>query len=559
MQSAYIHMAKKRISMVIGLIICVLTAGMAQDLKKEIYVVSSYKPTLVDAEKISSMPSITDTMKLETQIDYTLLPSRIKTDYSPRTIKPAKMVGTPLDKLYKSYLRLGLGNYVTPLAEYSIHNLRSKEYAVGGYVFHKSSYTKMELENGAKVPAGYGRNELSAYGKKFYKAINLTADVGMNTHRVRHYGYNTDNFPDSIPEPETDEIKQSFFQLYGVAGVHSAKADSGALDYALTVRGDYYRDHFKNKEPHFNITGSISYPIKTFRLGLNSAYDYYNFNEDSRKELLFMVLPFAVKRKPEWEVKLGAQFMMEKRGDATRGFLFPDAGIRFQIIDKAIALKIGVSGYLENNNYFSVTTENPYLVPGTDVKNTLHRFIASAGVEGHLSRKMSYRVDVNFDIMEDALFYFNDTNSLLENQFDILYDDADLITYHGEFSWMPLSYLSVFLKGNYYSYKMAAESHPWQRPSADLTFTVVYNFKEKVFVELDYLNIGKRYAKNYADPDNPYQLKTVHDLNLKLEYKYSNILSGFVHIYNLLSQEYYLWNQYPSQRLNLLAGVTYKF
>lgn len=559
MRTNNIHTVIFRFYVTIGLILILVPTINGQDLKKEIYVVSSYKPKLADAEKFSTMPLITDTMKLETQTDYTLLPSRIKTDYSLRPIKPAKMVGTPLDKLYKSYLKLGLGNYVTPLAEYSIHNLRSKEYAVGAYIFHKSSYTKLELDNGAKVPAGYGRNEVLAYGKKFYKNINLTADIGVNTHRVRHYGYNIDNFPDSIPEPKADDIKQSFFQIFGVAGVHSANADSSALNYTLEIRGDYYHDHFKNKEPHFNLTGSISYPIKTFRFGLNGSWDYYQFDTDVRKESLIMLHPFAMKRKPEWEVKLAAKFYFEKMNERSRGFLFPDASIRFQIIDQALALNLGVTGYLENNNYLSITTENPYLVPGTDIKNTLNRFIAYGGIEGRLSRKMAYRLDVTFDIMEDAIFYINDTNSLMQNQFLIVYDDADLIKYHGEITWMPFPYLSLFLKGNYYSYKMTAESRAWHKPSADMIFAVNYNFKEKIFAELDYLIYGKRYAMNYGYPDDPILLKPVHDLNLKLEYKYSNILSGFVHLYNLLSQKYYLWNYYPSQRFNILVGVTYKF
>jgi hypothetical protein len=543
---------------VAGLFFFLVAGVYSQDLKKEIYVISSFKPTIADAEKISIMPSIEDTMKLKTQSDYVLLPSRIKSDFSPRPIKAAKMVGTPLDKFYKSYLKIGLGNYVTPLAEYSIHNLRSKEYAFGGYIFHKSSHTKMELENGAKVPAGYGRNKLLLYGKKFYKDINLTADIGLNTHRVRHYGYNTDNFPDSIYEPDADEIKQSFFHVFGAAGIHSTDADSGALSFALNLRGDYYQDHFKNKEPHFNLSGNVSYPIKKFRIGVRGAYDYYNFNDTLRKESLLLLHPFVLKRKPEWEVKLAAKVFIENDGNS-RAYFFPDASIRFHIINKALITNIGVTGNVENNSYYSITTENPYLVPGTDVRNTIHRFTALGGIEGRLSRKMSYKLDVTFDIMEDALFYVNDTNTRLENQFAIAYDDADLIKYHGELAWAPLTYLSLFLEANYYSYKMTMEDRPWQRPSADMTFAVRYNYKEKIYTELDYLLYGKRYAKNHALPNNPYQLNPAHDLNLKIEYKYSNILSGFVHFYNLLAQKYYLWNYYPSQRLNILVGVTYKF
>ncbi len=557
MRKNYIHTLSTRALISTGILLILLAPVTGQELRKEIYVVSSYKPKIADAEKISTMPLITDTMKMETHADYTLLPSRINTDYSPRPIKPAKMVGTPLDKLYKSYLKLGFGNYVTPLAEYSIHNLRSKEYAIGAYIFHKSSHTKMELDNGAKVPAGYGKNSISMYGKKFYKDINLTADIGMNTHKVRQYGYNTENFPDSVPEPEVDDIKQSFFHLFGAVGIHSVDADSSALSFALDLRGDYYQDHFKNKEPHFNVSGNISYPIKTFRIGLNGSYDFYQFNV-ARKESLILLHPFVMKRKPEWEIKLAAKLFFENI-DGSRGFIFPDASIRFQIVEKALITNIGITGSLENNSYYSITSENPYLIPGTGVKNTIHRFTVFAGIEGQLSRKMAYRLDVTFDAMEDAMFYVNDTNSLMQNQFDIVYDDADLIKYHGELAWMPLSNLSFFLAANYFDYKMTSENKPWHKPSANMTFGLIYNFKEKIYAEFEYLIYSKRYAKNYSDEGNPYLLGIVNDLNLKLEYKYSNILSGFINLNNILSQKYYLWNFYPNQRFNLLIGVSYKF
>ena len=529
-----------------------------QDLKKEIYVVSSYKPRIADAEKIASMPSILDTAKIKTETEYNLLPSRIKTDYTLRPIKAAKMVGTPLDKLYKSYLKLGLGNYVTPLAEFSIHNLRSKDYAVGAYIFHKSSYNKLELTNGAKVPAGYGRNEVSVYGKKFYDNINLTADLGLNTHRVRQYGYNVDNFPDSIPEPETEDIKQSFFHIYGAAGVYSVNPDSGAFNFSVNLLGEYYQDHFKNKEPHFNIRGMVSYPIKSFRFGLDASYDYFTFSYQPEKESIVMLRPFALKRKAEWELKLAARLFFENR-DGSRGYIFPDASFRFRIVEEALVMNIAVTGSIENNSYLSVTTENPFLIPGINPRNTIHFFKALGGIEGQLNRNMAYRLNVTFDALEDALFFINDTSTLLQNQFGVVYDNTDLIQYHGEFSWDPLTYLSFFLKANYYNYKMTAEDHPWHKPATDITFAAIYNFKEKIFLEFDYLFLGKRYAQNYNDPGDPFLLKPVHDLNLKLEYKYSNILSGFIHVYNLLSQKYYLWNFYPNQRLNVLIGVTYKF
>lgn len=548
------------ILLVTGAALIITSAGKAQQLNKEVFVVSSYRPEIADAEKIGGMPDITDTVSMETSIDYTLLPSRIKTDFAPKTIKPATMVGTPLDKLYNSYLKLGLGNYTTPLAEYSIHNLRSKDYAIGAYFFHKSSHTKLTLDNTAEVPAGYARNELSLYGKRFYKGLNVTGDFGYSSHRVRHYGYNTSNFPDSVPEPKASDIRQSFMLFYGEAGLHATEGDSGAVDYSLNLRGEYFRDHFKNKEPHVALRGNLSFPIGSFRAGLGVDLDYFSLdNGDSLyTESITTLKPFVMKRTKEWEVKIAARASVENT-EETQVRVYPDLSIRFQVINKALITYFGLSGYLQNNSYQHMAGLNPFLIPGLYTENTNHRLIAVGGLEGHLSSNSAYRIDITFDAMENVPFFLNDTNSLMQNTFGIVYDDADLIRYHGELGWKPLTYLSFMTDFNYSAYKMVAENKPWHRPAFDFTFTTRYNFKEKIYVQIDYLYYGKRFAKNLYPGSPEITLAPINDLNLKLEYRYSDVLSGFLDFYNLLSQEYYLWNQYPSQRLNVLAGVTYKF
>jgi hypothetical protein len=555
-----------RIRLTYILLLCVAFffhgSTQAQNIKKEVYVVSTFRPEVADVDKISIMPTIADTIKIDTRIDYTVLPSRIKSDFSMRPIKSAKMVGTPLDKLYNSYLKLGIGNYITPLAEFSIHNLRSKEYAVGAYIFHKSSYTKLKLDNGVKVPAGYGKNDLALYGKRFYENVNLTADVGANTNRVRHYGYNTSIFaPDSLPDLDAQDIKQSFFKVYAKASVHSTATDSNAFHYLLALGGEYFRDHFSTKQPGVDFSTSLKYHIKSWGIGLDGDLNHYTHKDGSGsyKMTLLELKPYVKKQKYEWKVELGGRLFYDSKPDNQVIYIFPEGSIRFQIIDNALITFFGVTGYIENNSYASISEENPFVIPGTMPENTIHKFMAYGGLDGRLSRNSSYRLSVTFDARENVIFYLNDTLSRLQNQFSIVYDDADLIKYYGEIQWSPFSYMSFFLKSNLYSYKMVNEDKPWHKPSFDLLFTSRYNFKEKIFVDIDFVTLGKRYAINNAVPEEPIQLDPVYDLNLKLEYKYSNILTGFIHFYNLLAQNYSVWNQYPSQRLNVLLGVTYKF
>jgi hypothetical protein len=531
----------------------------AQDLTKDVYVISSYRPEIADADKLGFMPLIPDTFSMGTSINYSVLPSRLKSDFTLRPIKPAKMVGTPLDKLYNSRLKLGIGNYLTPLIEYNIQNLRSKEYTIGAYALHKSSHTEFDLTDNVRVPAGYGRTELKAYGKRFYNDLNLFAEVGAGNHKIRHYGLNTQILADTF-DVERSDIKQSFFNLYGNAGIQSTKPDSNSLSYSLMLTGSYFWDHFKNKEPHFNITGTLKHHIRNFEVGLESAYDQRNFKSpvDSADQSIVSFYPFVRKKKNDWQINLGLHIIVLNSSEYDSVYIYPDASIRIRAIDDALFGFFGINGYLEQNSYQNITNLNPYIIPGLHPKNTNHAYCIFTGIEGYLSSKASYRIDVSFEAMEDVIFFLNSDSTPLQNQFEIITDDADIIKYHGEFNWEPLSYLSFFLKSNYYIYKLYAEAKPWHRPAFELLFTTRFNFKQKVYADLDFITIGKRYARD-LNTNQTIELDPVFDLNLRLEYKYSNVLSIFLQFYNLTTQQYYLWNQYPVQRLNVLAGISYKF
>jgi hypothetical protein len=534
----------------------------AQDLKKVVYVESTYKPEIADAEKIGLMPAIKDTLAFDTKIDYNVLPSRLKSDYSARPIKPAKMVGTPLDKLYNSYLKAGLGNYTTPLIEYSIQNLRSKEYAVGAYVYHKSSHYKQELVEGLdKVPAGYGNTELSAYGKRFFPNVNVMGEVGANRQNMRHYGLRTDLLSDTS---DIDKWKQTYNNVYFKTGVYSTNPDSSAFDYTLFLNGNYLWDHFKNKEPHFNLNTSIGHPVGSFRLAVDLSYDHYKLKTaiDSTSENVLTIHPFFSKRKEEWQLVIGGRLSYKNVEDSGKVYVYPEAQFRFNVIEHAMMAYFGISGYLENNSYASTIASNPYVIPGLKVSNTNHPYIIYGGLEGYLSSKAGYRFEITMDARDSVPFYANDTVNVYQNQFMAIYDDADVIKYHGELNWSPLSYLGFFLRSNYYSYKMINQEKPWHKPSFDLAFTASYNFKEKIYADLDFFLYGKRYAPDFTTNGTLpgiITLNPVYDLNLKLEYKYSNVLGIFLHFYNLTNTQYYLWNQYPSQHIMVLGGINYKF
>jgi outer membrane receptor protein involved in Fe transport len=69
---------------------------------------------------------------------------------------------------------------------------------------------------------------------------------------------------------------------------------------------------------------------------------------------------------------------------------------------------------------------------------------------------------------------------------------------------------------------------------------------------------GERFAAAY-NGDSFQRLKPYFDANLSVEYRYSKMVSVFLNINNIGAVQYFKWYNYPSYRLQLLAGASLSF
>ncbi len=129
-------MIKRNIIISILIIFCFLPVNAQikkQDngLKREVTLYNPYKPSLPEAKKRSFLPDMNDTSKVRPDFHYDVKTSLFFLNIPSALLKPPHFYPILLPKLYKSYLKLGVGNYLTPLAELSITNERSKKGTIG--------------------------------------------------------------------------------------------------------------------------------------------------------------------------------------------------------------------------------------------------------------------------------------------------------------------------------------------------------------------------------------------------------------------------------------------
>jgi outer membrane receptor for ferrienterochelin and colicin len=145
---------------------------------------------------------------------------------------------------------------------------------------------------------------------------------------------------------------------------------------------------------------------------------------------------------------------------------------------------------------------------------------------------------------------------MLENQFILYYYDGDVIEYLGEINYAAGESLELGAGVRLFNYNMPRDVEAYHKANYKLNGTIHYSVREKVFVTCSVKHIGSR--KVFMREGEMETLQPITDVSLGAEYRYSKVFSLFLDLNNLLNQKYEIWNHYASQRLNFLAGFTYK-
>ena len=121
-------------------------------------------------KKHSDLPATYDTLIPMPPIQYEFVPKTIATEFDPQPIKPARLkMVEPLEKLYRGYVKGGVGNYTTPLLDVYYGSERSRDNNWGINYKHLSSQGGI---NGVGFD-GYSENEFHANYKHFLKNHSL--------------------------------------------------------------------------------------------------------------------------------------------------------------------------------------------------------------------------------------------------------------------------------------------------------------------------------------------------------------------------------------------------
>jgi hypothetical protein len=530
--------------------------------KNEVTVIAAYEPTISDAFKLNFNPGIKDTIFELPKFTYGIQSTKIPTNFQIEPIKPAKIVGEPITKLYKNLLKAGFGTYTTPYFELFANSVRSKTYAIGLHVKHLSSTGNIkEYAN-----SNYSNNELEIYGRSYLKKATLDGEIFFHRDVVHYYGFKTMDFPNY----NDDAIRQRYALIGFNTAYTSNYLDTNKVNHQFSLGfynlSDYYSSHENNLKLGINLDKNLQLFDFTDKqtLGIKTNLDYYNNGGDLRPSSNSMILafkPYISTQFGEYMISVGVDASIATTtGASSKLHFYPNIEASLAIIPKILKIYGGFTGGLSKNSFKSISDENPYITTTSPLGFASKQFEIYGGINSSLTKSIDFNASISNASTDNMPLFVNDTMNPAHNIFTVVYDKVNLLKISAGFLFKYDEKMNIALAANLYRYSTDKEAEAWHKPGFDASLTIRYNISNKIVCRAEVYTFTKMYAKTFANGVmKSEEISGMVDINLGLEYRYSKILSGFINLNNLGAMRYQNWYNYPNQRFSFMAGVTYAF
>ena len=549
---------------------CVVEINDTAQLSGKVVQVSRvYAPTIGDAEKISTLPSLLDT--LEGQIypmRYIFLQRDVHTDFPVRPVPPAKLGQESLGTLRNWYVKVGYGNYISPLLEsyYSSDGVEAVTYDVS--LKHLSAWGRVKLYDGVRVSAPHSSSSLAGTVRAVAGSVGLSG--GAQYRHVYDNFYGADTLRSAVYNP----LWQSGTNAHLVDAafrIESLSVDSSRFRYAASLSYGGYYDSRRERQSRYSVAFKGQKYWRHTCFGGDLNFDYFDkaMNPPIGDNVVVGAMPWVRIGGDRWRVQVGVQFVYDYNNGKGYPYFFPRAHLSYDVVEGYFVPYLEVQSGLEMADYRTIRGENPWISPGLRVRNAAKRLDIVAGVKGKFNNRLSYNLRGSYAIYDSAHFYVNreievvDAMSgiyvwrAIKSDFGVLYDNADVLHLNGSLDYRLGQYLLLGIQGDYWHWSARHIDVPWHKPKFRVKAHASYNLRRKLQVGLDFNCTGGCKAKGLDGVS--VALPVEYGLDLHAQYRFVSDWSFFIDLRNVLAHRYEIFYRYPAQRFNGHMGVILDF
>ena len=467
-------------------------------------------------------------------------------------IRPLKLKQENPSTVFGGFLRVGYGNYTSPLLEAYYNTRKDKNKLVGAHLYHASS-DKGPVDG---KNSGSGSSGISVFGRSFTKGISLSGNVGFENRTTHFYGYPVGS------DVEASDIKQSF-SLFKFAGALS-NAKNTDFSYKLGAGASFLGDKYNAKETEIDLEFSSAYEINDdSKINLRGDYFYINRkdeNVEKKGRSLFVVSPsYAFSPIEDLKVSVGLIAAFENDTiDSKSIHVYPDIKASYPISPSVDAVA-SLSGGMEKVSLQSLSYENMWLAPNVPIFHTNKTFDFNVGLHAKLGSRVSAHSGLAIANLKNWYYFVN--TGADQAKFTTEYDGGSgtkRANLYAALSFVQSETAKFMLRADLYRYSTARLAEAWHRPTYKVSANAFYNLYQKFLFNLDIIAQGGMKAQEPITKGSV-KLDAAFDLNFKTEYLFSQSFSAFIQLNNIASSKYPVFLYYPVRGFQIMGGITWSF
>jgi hypothetical protein len=475
-------------------------------------------------------------------------------DLNP-AIRPLRLKQEELSKIYGNHLKLGFGNYVSPLIDATFNNKRDKQKHYGARLSHHS-FGKGPVNDGFSA-AGYSGIDL--YGRIFGPIVNMGAQVSMDNRYTHFYGF-PENF--DFNTVEKNDLRQSFNRFSIRTDLSNTAAKK--FNYTIGTGFSFLSDNYAAQESEVAVDLNSYYKIND-NTRINLTADYFVISRkdelvEAKPRHLFKVSPtvaFTGFDKFKFHVGFNLAIENDSIGKEKAFHLYPVAKATYTL-SPSVEVYAGITGNMEKVSLQTLTNQNMWLASNVPVFHTNNSFEFNSGLNGKLGRRAGYAIGASASNYKHLYFFYNQNTSPVN--FDVLYDEGTtgLLKLFTEFSFNHSEKFSFLTQARLYRFIVDELDEAWHKPAFEFSSKARYNLFNKLIFNAEYVMLTGITAFDHGASE-AITLQSAIDVNLGVEYLVSKKFNVFVQGTNLLNRNYPLFYQYPVRGLQVMAGLGYSF
>lgn len=561
---------KKIIISIIAIALSVGLFAQTQDslLRRQMELDRDFNPTLLDADKINSLPALPQPAIQKANTNYSTWAGRVTPPIEIAVADPSDIMTTIPFSTQRGYLFFNAGNYANIDGAFGYRLVENEKHNLAFTFLHNSTNGDIEFTQDNSDPAVNTATYMDNLGQLNYLHNAETMTLKMNLSYLHSiYNYYGNTFGE---DPFFNNENQNLGILNANFGIQSVESDvmnyRGFIDFKnfTTKQSEIPQyDWMKGNQLHAMVGFDKPFQGGGSRIGIDGSLLTTFYGGDADNYFLVNAAPYIKFEGLNSHAKIGVDILFQN-SENSKIRVVPNVNLRWGITEFS-SLYAKVHGGFDNNTFIDMMNESRYVLTDNPIRASFSHIDLEGGAKiGELS---GFRFDIfgGFRKTDDEHFLvLNNIESLRP-----LYGSLSHSYIGGMIQsniWTPLD-ISLRIKKNFYDVTdmitdMTVDetevSIPmaYNKPGVEIDLRSTLEIIDNLKLNLNYYYAGDRWT--HFNNTN-IQMNDINDLSVGGIYDINNSFSLNLRANNIFSQKYDIWYGYPAQGINIMGGFTFKF